>query len=89
MQGSAIASVQCTGRVSCVCDALMDEDIWVDPPAGEDEHGMALYVSWKAARLFQEYMIQAMAKTWFIAVQVGAQTLFHFFVAGICDGARE
>ena len=49
--------------------ALLDEDIWVDLPKGEeDEHGVvwqsknALFRTRRAALLFQEYVVQAMVK---------------------------
>ena len=66
------------------CHALLDEDVRVDPPAGEkDEHGVvrqlkkALCGTRRAAPLFQEYVIQAMVKIGFAVVCVAAQTFYH------------
>ena len=66
------------------CHALLDEDVWVDPPRGEeDEHGVvwqskkALYGTRRAVLLFQEYVTQAMVKIGSTSVSVGEQMFYH------------
>ena len=66
------------------CHALLDEDIRVGLPKGEeDEHGVvwqlkkALYGTRRVALLFQEYVIQGMVKIGFTVVRVAAQTFYH------------
>ena len=64
--------------------ALLDEDIWIEPPAGEEPDSRyvwqllkALYGTRRAALLFQEYVITAMKTIGFFAVQVASQVFYH------------
>jgi hypothetical protein len=64
--------------------ALLDEDIWVDPPAGEETEAdmvwqllKALYGTRRAALLFQEYVISTLKSIGSVRIMVAAQVFYH------------
>ena len=64
--------------------ALLDEEIWVEPPKSENEDPdyvwqlrKALYGTRRAALKFQEYVIDALVKHGFKRVAVAAQVFYQ------------
>ena len=63
--------------------AYLDEEVYVVPPAGEDEPGVvwqllkALYGTRKASKMFQELVIQVLTQQGFIRLQVTIMVFFH------------